>query len=819
MVDPQHFDTARIVNMPARTSVGRATTDEDQGTGERVGEAAQAPGTSPPARRRRLLRATALLTGAALLLGVLQTVGAGGALASAPETPAKAASGSRTASLSLDTLNPRIPAKGDTVTVTGTVTNNGKSTITGPARIAVHVGSGGPLPTRSALNSAAARIAYNSAQDGYEINGQTVNVPDLAAGRSRPFSIKIPISALGLGASGVYLLGISLDGQDAAEPWDHVLGITRTFLPWYADSGTAKATRINYLWPLTDRPHIAASGDSDSQQSPLFLDDDLAQELKPGGRLGQMVDLAKNLQVTWIVDPDLLATVEAMTKPYRVAGPGDDTTHTKPGTGTAVANAWLNSLKSAVAGDEVIALPFGDPDIASLAHNGNGVTSNLRLVSTGTVLGKTTVDNILGTHSTTDVAWPVDGAIDPSVVSVARSVGAHQIITRSDSLQESDSLDYTPNAARPIGGGMTAVVADAPLSTAFDGSMSTPQETNLAIQDFIAQTLMITMQAPDKQRTVVVAPQRTPTVAQAKAMADAITATDASQWSSTIDFSTAAKAQPDPRASRKVPPSSAYPKSLREQELSPKTFDQIHLDQINLNGFVIILTIKDRVTVPFRNAMLRAISTGQRGDPHGEALYRNAIGVYLQNLIGAVRILDKHQLTLSGRSGTIPITVKNDLNQPITGLVLRLTSGIKIRLKIHNPDQPIAIGAGHTRTLKFQTTASANGPAQISAGLYTRNGALYGSNNGAISFKVQISNVTDLVMLIIAAGLLLLVLAGVRIYRQRKRQAAADHGSDGGTGGNGSGGDGIDPGQPGDPAADISQESPEPSPAGEKVDG
>jgi Family of unknown function (DUF6049) len=787
--------------------------------GERVGEAAQAPGTPPPARRRRMLRATALLTGAALLAGVLQAVGAGGALAVAPEAPAKAASGSRTASLTLDTLSPRIPARGDTVTVTGTVTNDGKSTITGPARIAVHVGSGGPLPTRSALDSAATRVQYNSAQDGFEINGQTVDVPDLAAGHSRPFTIKIPVAALGLGASGVYLLGISLDGQDAAEPWDHVLGIKRTFLPWYTNGESTKPTRISYLWPLTDRPHIAASGDSDSQQSPLFLDDDLAQELKPGGRLGQMVDLARNLQVTWVVDPDLLATVEAMTKTYRVAGRGADTSHTTPGTGSAVANAWLNSLKGAVAGEQVVALPFGDPDIASLAHQGKGVASNLHLLNTGTVLGRTTVDNILGTKSVSDVAWPVDGAIDPSVVSVARSEGAHQIIARSDSLRESSSLDYTPNAARPIGGGMTAVVADASLSTAFDGTLSTPQDANLAIQKFVAQTLMITKESPDKQRTVVVAPQRAPSVAQAKAMADAITATDAGPWSTTTDFGTAANAHPDPRAAHKVPPDSAYPKSLRKQELSSRTFDQIHLDQLNLNGFVIILTIKDRVTVPFRNAMLRAISTGRRGDPHGEAVYRNAIGVYLQNLMGAVRILDKHQLTLSGRSGTIPITVKNDLNQSITGLVLRLTSGINIRLKIHDPDQPIAIGAGHTRTLKFQTTASANGPAQISAGLYTRNGALYGSNDGAISFKVKITNVTDLVMLIIAAGLLLLVLAGVRIYRQRKRQAAADHGSNGGTGGDGTQNDGTDPGQPGDPAADTGQESTEPSPAGEKVDG
>jgi hypothetical protein len=71
-------------------------------------------------------------------------------------------------------------------------------------------------------------------------------------------------------------------------------------------------------------------------------------------------------------------------------------------------------------------------------------------------------------------------------------------------------------------------------------------------------------------------------------------------------------------------------------------------------------------------------------------------------------------------------------------------------------------------------------------------------------------------MLVIGAGLLLLVLAGVRIYRQRKRQAADGGGEDDGEGGES---DGTDPGHPGDPAADTGQESREPSPAGEKVDG
>jgi hypothetical protein len=814
----------------------------------RVGEAAQAPGTAPSVRRRRL-RATALLAGATLLAGLLQGVQASGSQAQAPTAaqaqagaqplaaaPGKASApiGSHTATVAVNSLTPRIPTKDDTVTVAGTLVNNAKVTIT-KAHMGLRVGPGGPLPSRSAMKSAAARSGYVSAEDGDEIADHTVTLPDIPAGGIASFSVKVPVSALSLGSTGVYQLGVALEGWTSVEPWEHVLGIKRTFLPWYADGESAKPTQLTYLWPLTDRPHIAARGDADSQQDPIFLDDDLVSELAPGGRLQVMVDLAKDLPVTWVIDPDLLATVEAMTKGYRVAGPGGDVTRTTPGTGADVARQWLNALKSAVVGDQVVALPFGDTDLASLAHRGLHLSGATARLKTATELGRITVDTIAGVHSTSDVAWPVDGALDPSIVTVARNGGARRIIARSDTFPE-NSLQYTPTAARPIGGGTTAVVSDAALSTAFTGDMVYAQNADLAVQSFVAQTLMITMQAPDKQRTLAVVPQRRPTVAQAQAMAEAIRDVDRSPWAQTVAFDTAAKAHPDPHVSHRVAPASAYPKALRKQELPVDTFPQLGETQGRLNEFVVILTIKDRVTVPFRNAMLRAVSTGWRPDPQNAAgaggapaakSYLDSIGTYLTELIGAVHILRKTDLTLSGRSGTIPVTVKNELSQPVTGLFLRLSSDQNIRLEIKNEQQPITIGAGHTRTLKFQTTASANGKVGISAGLYTQDGKIYGES---IKFEVKITKVTDLVMLIIAAGLLLLVLAGVRIYRQRKRQAAGGGGGDGSeddgdTGGNDSDGgdggqaDGEDPGQAGDPAADTRRESPEPSPAGEKVDG
>ncbi len=64
-------------------------------------------------------------------------------------------------------------------------------------------------------------------------------------------------------------------------------------------------------------------------------------------------------------------------------------------------------------------------------------------------MASSTVETVLHVKADTDFAWPVDGAIDPSIVKVATSAGADKVIARSDSLQD-DQLSYTPTAARPI---------------------------------------------------------------------------------------------------------------------------------------------------------------------------------------------------------------------------------------------------------------------------------------------------------------------------------------------------------------------------------
>ena len=748
-----------------------------------------------------------LLTGLLLLVGLLQVPHA--------PTAQAAPTGSRTVDVTIDSMSPSAPSKSDSVTVSGTLTNDGRSTIT-DAHLGMHRGDA--LGGRSSIDNVSRRTGYVPGADGEEIKGSAKKIGKLEPGVSRTFTLSVPVKDLRLDENGVYQLGVSVSGRSQASPYSQVLGFDRTLLPWQ-EADAAKKTQLTYMWPLISSTHLTAETDADAQQTPVFRNDDLAAELAPGGRLQQMVALSKNLPVTFVIDPDLLATVDAMTKSYRVNGPDGPM-----GKNQAVAKQWLHELEDAAKTHEVVALPFADPDLASLAHHGKHVPSALSHLGPATDLAETTVDTILGVKPRTDFAWPVDGAIDSSVVDVATSAGAHNVITRSDSLRETGGLSYTPTAARPIGGGNTAVVADAQLSRAFEGDMSKAGNSAHAVQDFLAQTQMISLEDPGRQRSVVVAPQRMPSVSQAHAMATALrTLDDSGRWSQPLSLGKAAKAKPDPSATRRVPSGGAYPSSLRRQELPTSAFRQIRGTQAALDDYRVILAQPERVVTPFGSAIMREMSTEWRGDASGAAGFRRSVRSYLDGLTKKVHLIQKSGATLSGRSATIPVTVQNNLVQGVKDMTLKLTSSQPNRLDVGKAQQ-ITVDGGHSQSFKFATTANANGRAWVTAQLYTADGKPYGDR---MTFQVNVTEITATVMLVIAGGVLLLVLAGVRIYLQRKRGAArrteggpGDEGPDGDTGTDGDNGgtDGDEPEQPSDPSPDTGSESSDPSGSGEKVD-
>src|SRR5205085_704436 len=168
-----------------------------------------------------------------------------------------------------------------------------------------------------------------------------------------------------------------------------------------------------------------------------------------------LVAAGAGLPVTWTVDPALLDEAGAMASGYRVAkAPGSgDPRESTPGTATQTAAGWLQALQRAVRGRDVAALPYADPDLASLAHHGTRPGPPWPVVAQATGGFRTSALKALGTAARTDVAWPYAGALDTAVTGFAGRLGLKAFLASGQGL---DTGTSQPRVS--LGGGASALV-------------------------------------------------------------------------------------------------------------------------------------------------------------------------------------------------------------------------------------------------------------------------------------------------------------------------------------------------------------------------
>ncbi|WP_073807117.1 DUF6049 family protein [Kitasatospora sp. CB01950] len=718
---------------------------------------------------------------AALLAGGLVGAFAAAPAAAGPGTLVTAA-GEYPAAVQIDTVQvgtgaPRIAHENDTVTITGKVTNSGSEKLKSP-KVMVRVPSAGKpiLATRSDIDLMG---SWNtpSTKDGTALESPTQEVGDLDPGQSKDFTLPVPVSALGAKETGSYELAVDLWGSTSNEA-AHPLGIARTYLPFQGRTN-AQPSKVSVVWPLTHAPVLVAQTMPDQDQTPVLRDDSLVGELTGDGRLNKLVELGATMPgLTWAIDPDLLDTVLAMTKPYRVQKPGTSgesarEDNTVPGTGRDAATAWLTNLRKAVAAQpdsEVVSLPYADPDLASIAHNGahlNGMDAALRKAMTA---GQVTTEARLPVDARSDVAWPYRGLLDQRTASVAGAAGGRLVLVNGTSMPESDKLTYTPNAARPIGNGQTAVVSDAVLASLFQGDLSSPHDRTMAQQRFLAETLAIAHQEPEHPRGVLVLPSRSLTVGTAQALHDSMQAATGNGGPvAPVSLQKVADLPADPNANTNVP--NDYPGDATGAELSAAEISATMGLQDGVDQLMIILTQPERVRGPFSAAMVRSMSTSWRDQQKAGVAYRAGVQHYLDNLKSAVRVPKKSTVTLPGDNATLLISVKNDLTQAVGNLELRVTSIQPNRLNV-GENQPVVLDATTARTFRFPAEAQVNGQVQVTAELWTTgpNPQRYGE---PVEFTVDVTSVASGVTYVIAGGTALMILAGIRFYLQRKKRRAA----------------------------------------------
>ncbi|MEU3569675.1 DUF6049 family protein [Kitasatospora sp. NPDC036755] len=742
-----------------------------------------ADGRHPARRARRAVLRAAAACAAALTLFTASPAGAlpaGGNVRPAADSTTTA---EYPVVMTIDALSPQVATPNGTVTITGQVTNAGKSAIRGAHAAVRKPYSGKPLDRRSDLANVADRTTPDS-KDGVELDSPQYALPELNPGQSQPYTLSVAVNELGLSSSGAYELAVDAWGGTADNPRDRALGIARTFLPYNPGGAEAQPTKVATIWPLVHPPVVAAqtSSDSNDQTVSVLRDDSLATEFAPGGRLYELVDTGAKLNgLTWVIDPDLLDAALAMTKAYRVQKPGteaagksakDDNTVQVPASAAAV--AWLDKLRAAVAkpGSQVVSLPYADPDLASIAHNGSDLAGMTTALSKAATAGRLTVEGRLSVDTRADVAWPYQGYLDQQIASLAQQSGSGLVLVNGESMPEPDSLNYTPTAVRPIGNGQSAVVADETVSALFNRDLSSPQVQTDTSQRFLAETFTITHEQPQNQRGLLVLPPRDLSAAGAKALANALQTADG-KWISSVKLDVVAQSAADPKANTAVPAPTDYPTQARASELPAADLSRTDGIQHDLDTLMRVLTLPQRVRGPFSAAMARSLSTEWRTQPPAGSSYRAGVTAYLKELTKAVQVPPKKLVTLAGDTGLLQVSVRNDLTQTVTNLKLVLTSGQPNRLRV-SKEEELVLPASQSVTLRFNAEAHNNGPIAMTAQLWTTgpDSRPYGEPQ---QFIVDVTSVTNGVLYVFAGAGVLLLLAALRFVRQRKRRGGQPH--------------------------------------------
>jgi Family of unknown function (DUF6049) len=597
-------------------------------------------------RRRTLSLAAALAWPAAVIAALLGTPTA------AQASPLHGAQAG-TVSLAIDSMSPQVAAPGATITVTGTVSNG-----TNQARAGLNV----------QLYTSPTRFASRDAMDVYATQGGIADLgpvgsPVFIAASLRPgatvaWHASFQVNTVGMAEFGVYPVTAEL-----ADQFGYPVASDQTLLPFWPGqqaAGLARPLNIGWIWPLIDQPH--------HQACPVLTNNDLAASLGRQGRLANLLaagDAHPGANLTWVIDPALLSDVQTMTSRYQVASGSGCTGPTEPASRTAA--AWLSALRTITSSQPTVITPYANVDAAALIQA--GLSTDLTSAYTA---GDQVADSVLHGSFGRSIALPAGGTADLSLLTqLATTEGIRTVVLDSTQMPPKDSAVFEDDAVTslPVAGTtMTVLLADHILTGILqEGDTSSgvvPQSTQFTVgQRFLAETAMIAAEAPDSDRSIVVAPPEdwSPSAALASEL---LNETVHAPWLAPTPLGDVTRSPDTARsiARQQLPSSNPGP-----GELSGGYLGTVSTVGANLDVYQAMLyqAPKD-YQQSLDQALAATESSAWRGSgmPQGLAL-AGSLSDYLRSHESKVRIIAADQVSMAGASGTIPVSIQNGLAQAI----------------------------------------------------------------------------------------------------------------------------------------------------------
>jgi len=302
----------------------------------------------------------------------------------------------------------------------------------------------------------------------------------------------------------------------------------------------------------------------------------------------------------------------------------------------------------------------------------------------------------------------------------------------------------------------TAVVSDATLDALASG-LSRPGR--LAEQRFLVEVAMITAEALNRARDVLIAPARRFALAPETAQ-QLLGNTADLPWAIATSLSEIiARGELVPRGALR------YPDRARANEL-----DEAHLDAVDAVR-ARVESLRGALTndaapllTPFTRALWRAESSAWRTE-RGGGVFVARVGESVEGLRGQVRILSAGTLTLASSTTPLRLTVANDLPAPVR-VRLRLVGGSGAGFSTSDVGVT-TVGARRIEMIAVPTRVERSGTFTVRAFLLTPDGDPLGA---PVQLRVH-STAYGRVAVAITGGALVVLLVAVAVRLARRLRA------------------------------------------------
>ncbi|QDP94736.1 hypothetical protein FOE78_01320 [Microlunatus elymi] len=597
----------------------------------------------------------------ALLLAALL-----GIASAAVANPARAdADSGADVSIALSRLSPSIAHSDSTVVFEGTVTNTSDQPL---SRLQATIWRDlTPITTRSELdtvNSSAptdpvgARMYSSDTPNAFQ-DLYTDAAPDLAPGQSKKFRISAKASDLfesTTPASGIYLVGVQVREDGVS-----TVGRTRTYLPVVSDQSSnglqpgQSQIGTSTLVELTATPTMTRTG--------VFTDDRLADQLAPGGRLDALLSAAEKPNTSYVVDPNLIAELRSMRAGYQVV---DEDGHKTAGTGQDLATDWLNRFTAMQASHDGFQLLYADADLTSLVHAGR-----LDIVEQG----QQAAARVPETKDLPLLVTPAGGAADRPTLSAAKQLGARAILLADDNVGDLGPVVSADNSP-------TILSYDTEAST---GPGPDPRDTEVQLrQAGLADSYIDSVSGEDPSTLGRLRLVRNADEAGSE------TAVQTAPWLTPRSVADLLNDPTTPLGNRL-----SYPDADGKDELTGRQLNKIDQLTGDLTTYQHLLARPGNLGVLIEQSGARAASSSWRNHRKAMSEFVEAQRRLLTSVTGtslslddlidgdAVRVESNPQITLTGSSATVPVTIVNTLDVPIS-VQLVASSANQSRLRLED---------------------------------------------------------------------------------------------------------------------------------------